>query len=277
MSSSSTLIRLCSAPAIVIAFYRLVFTCGLAGASRVNSLLPQIKALPRRDLVCACISGVFLGLHLGVWITSLSYTSISSSVLFTNMQVLFVLVFSFLFLKEKIRSLAVLGIIITLAGSGFIGFGDLRYGRLGGDALALLSGLFVAVYYIIGRYVRPRVDLMVYTFVTSLAAAIALLVPALITQLPLSGFRWLDWLLFVLMAIGPGLGGHAMYNWALKYVKAPLVSVSVLGESAGASILGYLIFHEALLWYQWAGGALILTGIYLALAKEVGSGGGLVE
>jgi drug/metabolite transporter (DMT)-like permease len=66
------------------------------------------------------------------------------------------------------------------------------------------------------------------------------------------------------MALGPGIGGHAILNWALKYVQAPIVSVSVLGESVGASILAYFIFQEHLLWYQIVGGLLILAGIYTA-------------
>jgi drug/metabolite transporter (DMT)-like permease len=82
------------------------------------------------------------------------------------------------------------------------------------------------------------------------------------------GYPRLDWLWFVLQALAPGIAGHAILNWALKYVKAPVVSVSVLGESVGASILGYLIFHEALAWYQITGGIFILTGIYIAATNE---------
>ena len=46
-----------------------------------------------------------------------------------------------------------------------------------------------------------------------------------------------------------------MLNWALKFVKAPIVAVSILGESVMASILGWIIFNEALVWYQLSGGA----------------------
>ena len=62
--------------------------------------------------------------------------------------------------------------------------------------------------------------------------------------------------------------GHASLNWALKYVKAPIVSVSVLGESVGASLLAFLIFREALAWYQMVGGLFILMGIYVAATRE---------
>jgi drug/metabolite transporter (DMT)-like permease len=72
------------------------------------------------------------------------------------------------------------------------------------------------------------------------------------------------------MALGP-VWESCGFNWALKYVKAPVVSVSVLGESVGARILGYFIFNEALSGNQLCGGALILIGIYLAVSNEARS------
>lgn len=268
MSTSSIMIRYCSAPALIIALYRLIMTTGIAGLWQCSSIPEKVAALSKRDLLFICVSGVFLALHLASWISSLSYTSISSSVLFTNLQVIFVLAFSLLFLQEKVNRAVTAGIAIAVAGSCLVATGDLQHGRLAGDMLALASGAFIAVYYIAGRYIRVRVDTMTYTFIVSGVAALVLLVTALGLGLALSGFRAIDWVLFFLMALGPGIGGHAVFNWALKYVKAPLVSVSILGESVGASILGYLIFKEALLWYQLSGGALILLGIYLAVSNE---------
>lgn len=268
MSTSSIMIRFCSAPALVIALYRLIMTTGIAGLWEGIALPEKASALSQKDILFMGVSGLFLALHLAAWISSLSYTSISSSVLFTNLQVIFVLAFSLLFLHEKVNRAVTVGIAIAIAGSCLVATGDLQHGRLAGDMLALASGAFIAVYYIAGRHIRARVDTMTYTFIVSGVASVVLLLTSLSAGLPLSGYRTIDWVLFFLMALGPGIGGHAVFNWALKYVKAPLVSVSILGESVGASILGYLIFKEALLWYQLTGGALILIGIYLAVSNE---------
>lgn len=268
MSTSSIMIRFCSAPAFIIALYRLIITTGIAGMGGGLSLPAKVSALSKRDFLFMCLSGIFLALHLASWISSLSYTSISSSVLFTNLQVIFVLAFSLLFLHERVSRAVTAGIAIAVAGSCLVATGDLQHGRLAGDMLALASGAFIAVYYIAGRYTRVRVDTMTYTFIVSGVASLVLLAATLGMGLALSGYRTIDWVLFLLMALGPGIGGHAVFNWALKYVKAPLVSVSILGESVGASILGYLVFQEALLWYQLTGGALILLGIYLAVSHE---------
>ncbi len=268
MSTASIMIRLCMAPALVIAFYRVLFTAGLAAGIKGPGLVKSLRSLSVRDLAFIMGAGFFLALHFAFWISSLDYTSVSSSVLFTNLQVIFVLILSIFVLKEKPGIQGLLGIIVALAGSFLIVRGDLQLGRLLGDMLALASGLFVAVYFLVGRSVRSRVDTMTYTLLVSGTAALVLLFTCLVSGQPLSGFPRLDWLLFLLMAVGPGLAGHGILNWALKYVKAPLVAVSILGESVGASILAWMIFQEALLWYQWAGGLLILVGIYVAAANE---------
>jgi len=267
MSTSSIIIRYCTAPALIISLYRVIFTMGIAGA--LGSTAPSgIKELSRRDFLYIIASGVFLALHLGFWISSLSYTSISSSVLFTNLQVIFVLILSALLLKEKVNRWVTGGILTALLGSMLIVQGDLQSGKIMGDMLALLSGLFVAFYFLIGRRVRARVDVWTYTSLAAGTAAVVLLVGCKAAGLSLTGYPRLDWILFLVQAAGPGIVGHASMNWVLKYIKAPIVSVSILGESVGASLLAFLIFHEALAWYQIIGGLFILFGIYIAATRE---------
>lgn len=276
MSTSSIMIRYITAPALIISLYRVIFTAGFAGLLG-SATPPGMQGLQRRDLWYILAAGVFLALHLGLWITSLSYTSISSSVLFTNLQVIFVLLLSAWLLQERVNRWVQGGIMLALLGSLLIVQGDLQSGKLLGDLLALLSGLFIALYFLIGRDVRSRVDVWTYTSLAAAAASVVLLVVCSTMGLRLTGYPRLDWLLFLLQAAGPGIVGHASLNWALKYVKAPVVSVSVLGESVGASILAFFIFGEALAWYQLVGGAFILTGIYIAATREQGRTGAAVD
>jgi len=267
MSTSSIIIRFCTAPALIISFYRVLFTSAIA-SSLVSRSSAGIRSISRQDFGIIAGSGLFLALHLGFWISSLSYTSISSSVLFTNLQVIFVLIFSAWWLKERVNRWVISGIMTALAGSLLIVQGDWQAGKFMGDMLALLSGLFVAIYFLIGRKVRVRVDVWTYTALAAASAMVVLLAACLIGGFNFGGYPRLDWLWFLLQALGPGIGGHVSLNWALKYLKAPVVSVSVLGESVGASLLAYIIFGEALAWYQIIGGLFILSGIYIAATKE---------
>jgi len=268
MATASIMIRVSDAPSMIIAFYRVVFTALAAGILSGPALVDRTRKMDRKDLYLVTGSGFFLALHFAFWNSSLNYTSVASSVLFTNLQVIFVLFFSIFFLKEKVNQWVLAGIALALGGSACIALGDLGNGKLSGDLLALASGLFVAVYFIIGRQVRMRVDVWTYTSGVSLMAAVVLLAASRLMGLPMTAYQTKDWIIFLLLALGPGIAGHGSLNWALKYVKAPIVAVSILGESVGASILAWIIFQESLAWYQLLGGILILAGIYLAVVHE---------
>lgn len=268
MSTASIIIRFCSAPPLIIAMYRVFFTALIAVPLAGGNFAAGLRSISRSDLAYIAGAGFFLALHFSFWITSLDYTSVSSSVLFTNLQVVFVLLFSFLLLGEKVNAKAIGGILLALLGSSFIAGGDWHNGRLLGDMMALLSGLFVAVYILAGRKVRVRVDAMTYTALVSGVAGVVLLLAAIMGGQQFFNYPIQDWMFFLLLAVGPGIAGHGVIIWALKYVKAPVVAVSILGESVGASILAYFIFEESLLWFQLAGGLLILTGIYAAAAND---------
>ncbi|NLV17549.1 MAG: EamA family transporter [Syntrophomonadaceae bacterium] len=266
VSTGSILTRLSTAPPLAIGFYRLsliAFFGGLLWWSTGQSW----RGL-REHLGAVTLSGLFLALHFGLWITSLFYTSVASSVLFTNLQVIFVIFLSALFLKERIKPGVAAGVAIALMGSFVIGGGDLLHGRILGDLLALAGGAFFAGYLLVGRKVRSEVDIWPYTVIVSGVAAAFLGLALMLKGYSWPGYSNLDYLLFVMMAIIPGLGGHAVFNWALKYVKAPVVSVSILGESVGAALLAFIVFRENLAWFQLLGGLLVLMGLSLALTRE---------
>ena len=65
--------------------------------------------------------------------------------------------------------------------------------------------------------------------------------------------------------------GHTLFNWALRHTRPSVVSVSILGEPVGATILAYWIFGEAPGLWQTLGGLLILVGVY-AFVKWRGAG-----
>ena len=77
-----------------------------------------------------------------------------------------------------------------------------------------------------------------------------------------------DLLLFFLMALIPGMFGHTLYNWALRYLRATLVSVTHLAEPIGASILVLVLFGQQPPAGTVLGGAVTLAGILLVARSE---------
>jgi len=271
VSFGSIFIRLAEAPPLIIAAYRLGLASLVIGPVALIRSGQELRALSRRDLFYFVIAGVFLALHFGLWIASLNYTTVASSVILVSMSPLFVGLFSHLLGMDRVTKWMVGGILLSVVGSGAIGYGDfaLGGGALWGDILALGGAVMVTGYLLAGRRLRQRLSLLPYiSLAYSVAAAVTLLL-CLLTGQRFTGYSSTTYLMFILLALVPQVIGHSAFNWALGYLSAPLVSVTILGEPVGATILAYLILNEAPTLLEIVGGATILSGIYLASRQEV--------
>src|SRR2546427_8956475 len=65
------------------------------------------------------------------------------------------------------------------------------------------------------------------------------------------------------MAVVPQIGGHTLYNWALRWVTAPVVSLSLVGEPVGSSLLAGVLLWQVPTVGVAVGAGLALLGIYL--------------
>lgn len=224
---------------------------------------------PKMTLWCLA-SGAALALHFILWITSLSYTSVASSVLFAATHPLFVGLGSFLLLKERPSRGLLIGASIALLGGALIGFGDIQLAgeAVRGDVLAVGGGLMAAIYFMIGRHVRQTVAATEYVAVTYGTAAVLVLIICGITRTPMIGFSGSTVGFLVLLGLIPQLLGHSTFNWALKHLSASHVSIMVLGEPIGSGLLALLFFHEIPQGLNLIGAALILVGIYLSLRTK---------
>jgi drug/metabolite transporter (DMT)-like permease len=62
--------------------------------------------------------------------------------------------------------------------------------------------------------------------------------------------------------------GHSSFNWALGYLSAAFVSISLLGEPIGSAVLAYILLDETPTLLKIIGAILILAGIYIASRGE---------
>lgn len=270
VSFASIFIRLAEAPPLIIAAYRLGLASLVIGPVALIRSGQELRALSRRDLLYLVIAGVFLALHFGLWIASLSHTTVASSVILVTMSPLFVGLLSHLLGMDRITKGILGGILLSLLGSVAIGYGDfaLGGGALWGDILALGGAVMVTGYLLVGRRLRQRLSLLPYVSLTYSAAAAVTLLLCLLTRQRFTGYSSTTYIMFILLALLPQVIGHSAFNWALGYLSAPLVSVTILGEPVGATILAYLILKEVPTVLKIAGGAMILLGIYLASRRE---------
>jgi drug/metabolite transporter (DMT)-like permease len=262
VSTSAILVKWAHAPASVIAFYRLFFTVLLMTPFFVK-YIRELKEISKRDWMFSVFSGVLLAFHFILWFESLNYTSVTSSVVLVTLQPLFAFVGGYVFFKERLTAGALLSALLAIAGSVIISWGDFQVSgkALFGDMLALLACAMVTGYWLFGQELRKRLSLMTYTYIVYGISSFVLFLYVIAFRLPLLSYRKIDWLCFVLLAIVPTLLGHSLMNWSVKWVSAATVSMSILFEPVGSSILAYLLLGELIQPSQWIGGIFILTGI----------------
>ncbi len=268
ISTASIFIKLCEAPALVIAAYRLSLASLLllpfAGYKKIWQNWTKDES---RWLI---LSGIFLAFHFTFWIASLKFTSVASSVVLVSTNPLFVGIGAWLFFKEPLRTHLILGIVLSVLGSGLISFGDMALSKeaLMGDGLALLGAVTASGYLLVGRKMRKGQDLLSYIFPVYSTGAIVLMMISLISKQPFFGYSSSTYLFLLLLAIVPQLIGHTTFNWALKYLPASMVAIAILGEPVGSTILAFLILGETLTLLKIIGGILILAGILIAIKKS---------
>jgi len=270
VSFASIFIRLADAPALVIAAYRLSLASLILAPVAMWRSRDELARLNRRDLRWALLAGVFLALHFATWITSLQFTTVASSVVIVTSNPIFVGLAAHFLTHEQVTRQMWVGIALAVVGGALVGFGDIELGSraLFGDALALVGAIGGASYFLIGRQLRDKVSLLAYVSIVYSTAAGLLVLMAALAGHSFVGYSPQTYLLFLLLALGPQIIGHSSFNWALKYLSATFVTVAILGEPIGSTILAALLLAETPGPLVLVGGAMILVGIALASRAE---------
>ncbi|WP_049928223.1 DMT family transporter [Halopiger goleimassiliensis] len=272
-STSAILVRWSQAPSSVAAFYRVLFTTAMVAPVALYAHREEFARLSGRDLAFAVVAGVALAIHFAAWFESLNHTSVAASVTLVQSQPVFVAIGAALVLGERVDGVTVAGIGIAIVGAAAMSLGDageapLSDATMYGNALAILGAITVAGYVLAGRSIRQRVSLFPYVTVVYTACALTLLAVVGVQGHEYVAYPTREWLLFLGMAVGPGVFGHTVVNWTLKHLESVVVSVAWLGEPVGATILALLLLAEVPDAITVVGGLVVLTGIYVTTIRR---------
>lgn len=274
VSFSSVFILWSASPPVTIALYRLAIASAILAPVAVLHPSKPLRGVARRDVGLMALVGLVLAAHFAFWITSLRMTSVASSTILVTSHPLLVGLLSHFALRERLTARASAGILLGFVGVVAIAYVDSNVSgeSLAGDVLAFLGGVMAGFYFLLGRTIRQRVPLLGYALVVyaSAAAFLAVFAVGLGDGLMPVGDVPTELVLFLAMALIPQIGGHTLYNWALRWVPAPVVSLSLVGEPIGSSLLAWALLGSvpnnapAVA----AAGVLALAGIYLAASAE---------
>jgi len=264
---SAIFVRLAGVPGPVSAFYRVL----IAGAVVVPWWLLKSRAMPRaRDLRLVALAGVFFGIDLGLWNTSIMYTSAATATLLANNSPIWVGLASFLLFRERLPWRYWLGLAVALAGMmQLVGFAAIRGLRPGfGPLMAIAASVFYAAFILTTHRARGRIDLLAVTGVSTLSSVLTLLVINLVLGTTLTGYPPRAWVALAALGLISQLGGWLAINYALGHLPAAPVSVCLLAQAVVTALLAMPILGEYMKLNQIVGGALVLAGIYLVVLRN---------
>ena len=265
VSLSAVFVRWSTAPSLILVLYRVGMAAALLAPYTLLRHREELRALARREVLLCLASGAFLGLHFAAYFESLRYTSIASSVVLVDTEVLFVALGTVLVLRQRLSGRAWLAVALAFGGSVVIAMADTAVGpdAVRGDIIALSGALCMAVYTMIGAVCRKNISTTVYTFLVYCSAALTVLVIALFSGLPLAGYGAENVLTAFGMAVFCTLLGHSVFSWGLKYLPPAFISTAKLLEPVFASVWGLALFGERPGLLTLLVGAVIIAGVAL--------------
>lgn len=271
VSTSAPLIAGADAPTLAIAFWRNALALPILGLWLLLRRSERVawRARSAADRRLSRISGVLLAAHFATWIPSLSYTSVASSVALVATQP----VWAALIARRRgdhIERSAWIGIGLALAGTVVLTGVDLSISSraLFGDLLAMVGGMLAAAYVTVGAEVRRTVSTVSYALVCYTTAAALLLALCAATGQELSGFDRDTWLAIGGLVLGAQLLGHTLMNLVLRSISPTAVSVAILFEILGATLIARVAFGETPPAGAWPAGLLIAVGVVVVIRSD---------
>jgi drug/metabolite transporter (DMT)-like permease len=270
-------------PPLVLAFWRdalVAFTL----LPVLGLLRPSLLRVTRRDLVYLVIYGLMLAIFNALWTFSVALTGAAISTVLVYCSAGFTALLGWCLLKERLNWSKLLAIALSLGGCVLVSGGlDSAVwhtglaGTLLGIVTGVLSGLWYAIYSLMGRSASQRgLSPWITLFYTFGFAAIFLLLLHFFSGDFLSGLGDLLWLgnalpgwgVLFLLAAGPTLVGFGLYNVSLAHLPSSVANLILTLEPAFTAVIAYFLLGERLNGMQIGGSLMILAGVIFLRVYE---------
>jgi len=266
VSSSAPLIAFATAPALAVAFWRNGIASILLTPITIGPRRRELRSAGRRQITFCVLAGLALAAHFGTWMPSVQLGSVATATALVATQP----VWQGLIAMGQGRrpSPAVwAGIAFAVAGAAWATGIDVGVSSRAvlADVLALLGGVFAAVYTALGEHARARLSTTTYTWICYGVCALVLLLVCVMAGVPLAGYDPTTWAAILAIVMGAQLLGHSMFNYALHHTSATTVSVLILLETPGAALLAWIWLGQAPRVESLPGLGLLLVGVAIVV------------
>jgi drug/metabolite transporter (DMT)-like permease len=256
----------------VLSFWRLWLGVPMLAAAtwahrRAGGRLPDHRALR-----WALWAGLAFGVHQILFMSAVKATSVTDVTLMSTLAPLFVAILAVPLFGERPGTAFRAWTLVAIAGAGVVITGGSLgpEGSPGGMALAAGNTLAFSVFFLISKLGRADIAVLPFLFGVMVVAAGTVSGFVAVVGEPVGAIGGRDLLLAGLIAFVPGLLGHFVMTWPLRWVPANIPPVIKLGMPVVAGFLAWVFLGEGITAAHVTGGVLTLAGVAGAVLTPAG-------
>ncbi|HBZ82678.1 MULTISPECIES: DMT family transporter [Brevibacillus] len=240
----------------------------------VACLLPVVwirekRILPSRQslipLILMGVTGVALFNLFMFW--ALERTDATNVGLLSTLNPVSIAIFSFLLVKEKIRPLQIVAMLISFAGvlvvlckGDFAHLSQLHFNT--GDLWMLAAVAMWGIYSVCGRWAMKTVSPMMSTLYSGLFG-VMLMLPFNATTFTVERTDWTFWLSLFYVGVLATVVSMVMWNVGVQKVGATSAGMFLNFNPVFTAILAFLLLGETMSLLQLLGSVIVIVGCYL--------------
>lgn len=216
-------------------------------------------------LILMGVTGVALFNLFMFW--ALERTNATNVGLLSTLNPVSIAIFSFLLVKEKIRPLQIVamlisfgGVLIVMCKGDFAQLAQLHFNV--GDLWMLAAVAMWGIYSVCGRWAMKTVSPMMSTLYSGIFG-VALMLPFNLTTFTVTDANWTFWLSLFYVGVLATVVSMVLWNIGVQKVGATSAGMFLNFNPVFTAILAFLLLGERMSAVQLVGSVIVIVGCYL--------------
>jgi len=272
-STGPVVIALATASGPVLSFWRMWIGVPLMATAALLNVRRSTRRPSPRGLRLAVLAGIGFGCHQFTLMTALRTTSVVDVTLMNTLCPIVVGALAAPLFGERPGVAFRLWSLVAMAGAAGVAFvgSTGATGNPKGMALAATNVAFYSVYFVWSKQARAHIDTWPFLFVAFTVSALVVSAFALVGGAPILSITSRDLFIAFVVAAGPGLVGHGMMTWSLKFVPANVPPVVMLTIPLFSGAMAWAFAGQSVTVLKAAAGAFTLGGVLGAVRSSGGA------
>ena len=208
------------------------------------------------------IGGIILGIGFSSYVFAMYNTTVANTNFIIQTQTIFLAIFGYFFLKEKISKITLASIVLAISGLILMLGNTLSSGQMSGNIVAFVMPItFAILILIVRRY--PHVDMVPLQLVAGIVAMIIGFLASTKISISINDM----FLAFLSGTFQIGLGFILITIGARKTLSA-MVGIIMLTEAILGPLWAWLFVNENPSFYVLIGGSIIIFAVFLQFVSS---------